>query len=119
MRRFICLVGVMALGISACGDDDDKVAGPDDADLRIRLTTQEWHDTEDNSLTFASDGTWKKISEFGRTVDRGSWTLEDGELALTSWEDDSVTAGPVSVAEGRLTWNTDERGTIYWYDEEQ
>lgn len=122
MRRITCALLAAVLGMAACGDDDDvanPMAGANDTDLRIRLVAQDWHDTEDNTLTFSDDGTWRSVSEFGRTVDQGSWQLEGGVLTLTSWEDDSVTSGPVSAAEGRMAWETEERGTIYWYDEEQ
>lgn len=121
MGRLTCLLLAAILGAAACGDDDDdNGAGPTaaDADLRIRLVAQDWHGGEDETLAFEDDGTWERISEFGRTLDHGSWHLEGGVLTLTSWEDDSVTSGPMSVAEGRLTWETEERGTVYWYDEE-
>lgn len=119
MNRFIFMLCILAVGMAGCGDDKDSPTGVSETDLRIRLTGQEWHDTEDNTLTFAAGGTWEKVSEYGYTVDRGSWDLKGSQLTLTSWEDDSVTTGALTLAGGMLTWKTKQQGTITWYDEEQ
>ena len=119
MNRLVVLLGLLVVGMVGCGDDKKNPTGAGEADLRIRLTGQEWYDTDDNTLTFAADGTWQKVSEFGPTVDHGSWELKGKEFTLTSWEDDSVTTGALTLAGGMLTWKTKQKGTINWYDEEQ